>query len=103
MKLDITVSKQMTINTGNYSSVRPSVTVTAKDVDSTKFEDAYQSLSCLVSNLFKFEAAGDIAMDTEIKRSGVGEFSQTVFKDQDVITSEINDTLIELKGLDDED
>ena len=32
-KCDMTVSKQMTINTSNYNSIRPSVSVTIKDID----------------------------------------------------------------------
>ena len=44
-KIDITVSRDMTINTGNYSSIKPSVTLTVKDVDATDAGVVYSNIA----------------------------------------------------------
>lgn len=47
-KIDFTISRDATINTGNYSSIKPSVTITVKDVDSkdvtSKYKEVTQSI-----------------------------------------------------------
>ena len=57
MKADITINRQITINTGNYSAVRPSVSVTLKDVDANKMGDSYKQLETIVDGLFALEMA----------------------------------------------
>jgi hypothetical protein len=52
MKMDITVSKKMTINTGNYSSVQPSVSITLKDVDAKYYNERLYDLTVLVDSAF---------------------------------------------------
>jgi hypothetical protein len=55
MKVDINVSRTLTINTGNYESIRPSVSLTVKDVDNDKVSDVYLSLETALSGLLKME------------------------------------------------
>lgn len=57
MKADVTISRQITINTGNYSAIRPSVSVTLKDVDADKMNDNYKQLETIVDGLFALEMA----------------------------------------------
>lgn len=57
MKADVTVNRQITINTGNYSAVRPSVSVTLKDVDTGNMGAEYKKLDNIVSALFALEMA----------------------------------------------
>lgn len=52
---DITLSREQTVNTGNYSNVKPNVSITLKDVDTGSFEDKYGKLSNLVSCLLSYE------------------------------------------------
>jgi|GEM_PF-4956119 hypothetical protein len=52
MKVDVTVSKKMTINSGNYSSLQPSVSITLKDVDMENYKDNVYDLTVLVDSLF---------------------------------------------------
>jgi hypothetical protein len=52
MKMDITVSKKMTINTGNYSSIQPSVSITLKDVDAKDYNEKLYNLTVLVDSAF---------------------------------------------------
>ena len=46
-KCDITVNKQMTLNTGNYNSIRPSISVTIKDVSISDVGKVTDSLTTL--------------------------------------------------------
>ena len=55
MKCDITLNKEQTINIGNYSNIKPSVSVTLKDVDIKSFDYMYDNLSDLVSCLLSYE------------------------------------------------
>jgi len=55
MKTDITLSKKATINTGNYSSITPSVSLTLKDVDITQIERAYEDLNVISAVFFLSE------------------------------------------------
>jgi uncharacterized protein YfbU (UPF0304 family) len=57
MKADVTINRQITINTGNFSAVRPSVSVTLKDVDANKMSDNYKRLETIVDGLFALEMA----------------------------------------------
>lgn len=60
-KIDIVVSRDMTINCGNYSSIKPSVSLTLKDVDSENALDKYKQLSRVLDVLMMCEtqALGD--------------------------------------------
>lgn len=52
MKIDVTVSKKMTINTGNYSSIQPSVSITAKDIDVKDYDEVKEDLTSVMESLF---------------------------------------------------
>jgi len=54
-KMDITLSRDLTINTGNYSSIKPSISVTLKDVDSNDIDMEYDRLSNLADALIALE------------------------------------------------
>ena len=48
-KCDITIGKQMTLNTGNYTSIRPSVSMTLKDVDVDNIGKISDNLTTLLN------------------------------------------------------
>ncbi len=54
-KMDISVERSITINCGNYSSIKPSVTLTLKDVDSKDAKDKYDKLSQVLDVLMMLE------------------------------------------------
>jgi len=54
-KFDVTVSRSLTISTGNYESIKPTVNITAKDIDAEDIGDVYQALDDVVTGLMKFE------------------------------------------------
>lgn len=55
VKMDVTISRHATINTGNYSSIGPSITVTLKDVAMSDIKEAYDTLSELAGALMAKE------------------------------------------------
>jgi len=56
MKTDITIRKEATVNTGNYSSVKPSVSLTLKDVDIDKLQKVYENMNIITAAFFLSEA-----------------------------------------------
>lgn len=54
-KIDLTISRDATINTGNYSSIKPSVTMTVKDVDSNNVAAKYKEISQALDILMLME------------------------------------------------
>lgn len=53
--IDISVTRSLTINTGNYESIKPTVTLTARDIVPTNVADAYLALDDAISGLIKME------------------------------------------------
>jgi hypothetical protein len=54
-RMDITVGRDVTINVGNYSSIKPSVAITMKDVNAFSFDKEYEKLSDLADALIALE------------------------------------------------
>ncbi len=54
-KMDITISRTVTINTGNYMSIKPSVSLTLKDVRVEDTKSAHENLSDMVDSLLAME------------------------------------------------
>jgi hypothetical protein len=50
--LSVTISKKMTVNTGNYSSIQPSVSMTLDEIKPDEFQKKVESLNILVDSLF---------------------------------------------------
>jgi len=77
MKLDINVSKTITVNTGNYSSIKPSVSITAKDIDIQNVKDTYKRVSNLVSNLLYEETIDMCDNSNTIQEVGIDHFIES--------------------------
>ncbi len=54
-KCDIVLDRSMTINMGNFSSIKPGITVTLKDIDETDFLAEYNRLSDLADAIMALE------------------------------------------------
>lgn len=72
-KCDLTISKDVTLNTGNYSSIKPSVSVTIKDIDQDKLYDEYTKLSEVLDAMIALET---ISLGNEMES-----FSSTGYKE----------------------
>lgn len=78
MKTDITLSKKATINTGNYSSITPSVSLTLKDVDITQIERAYEDLNVISAVFFLSEYRIMADLQDDSKKLGIAKFFETL-------------------------
>ena len=88
MKSDITISRTMTINTGNYNSIKPSVSMTLKDIDVNDVKKVHDDLKTLVDSFLYFEISelldgGSVIRDLGIEEfaKGIGNFKEDVLKD----------------------
>ncbi len=54
-RVNISVTRTLTINTGNYESIKPSVTLTITDVDPENVGDVYIAVEDAITNLIKME------------------------------------------------
>lgn len=73
-KIDMNISKKMTINTGNYSSIGPSVSFTLKDVDPEKAENLLEKMKDLVEVEFVLQVLHSASTMEEIKINGLKDF-----------------------------
>ncbi len=93
MKLDISVSKTITINTGNYSSVKPSVTVTAKEVDVLKFKEVSEKISNITDILLHFEAVSLCDTINTIQEVGIDHLINSHEQIKDDMNNELENDL----------
>lgn len=94
-KVDISVTRSFTVNTGNYESVKPTVTLTVRDVDPLNVSDAYLSLEGAVSGLIKLEILASAGEMTKVSE-GLQRYCSTVYNNQAEIGKSIEENLEEL-------
>lgn len=63
-KCDITIARSMTINCSNYSSIKPSVSITLKDIDTYVASEKYEQLAKVLDVLMLMET---VALGNEIE------------------------------------
>ena len=74
MKADITVGKKFTINTGDYSSIQPNLSITFKDIDDDKILEVHTLLETIVDGLFHLQMKMDGKTMGTLKSMGLGTF-----------------------------
>lgn len=79
MKVDVKIEKNLTINCGRYSSIKPSVTMTFKDVDSDKMHSMTEKLIKLVNSAWIIQASLDMREITEALASPATEYKRALF------------------------
>lgn len=94
-KVDVSVTRSMTINTGNYESIKPTVTLTVRDVDSNRVDDAYLALDKVIGGLFKMEVYACASEGHEVSK-GLTDYVKYVGRNAEQIGSEIESSLKEL-------
>jgi len=100
MKIDIKVTKAMTINTGNYENVRPEITLTAKDVENENVKTVYKLLSEIADDMFNIEIASQIALNNSVKQTRPTRFAEIILEEhKEDIENEIKDLMNELKEI----
>jgi hypothetical protein len=98
-KVDVSITRTLTLNLGNYESSKPTVTLTAKDVDADKVSDAYLALDKAATGLFKMEVLATSLEHTRIKKSGLQAYCTTVAQNREQIGENVEKSLVELESL----
>lgn len=99
MKIKLTVSKRFTLNTQNFSSVSPSITLEIVDgVDANKLFDAHADLELVADALLHDQIKSDATTMATIKKIGFGEYFKKI--DQDDMDKRVEEALGELVNLD---
>jgi len=86
--MDITVSKKATINTQNYSSITPSVSITFKDVNVSDAEEVYQDLNVISAVFFLSEYRMMAEMQEDTKILGVTKFFETLDEEREAMKTD---------------
>jgi signal transduction histidine kinase len=82
MKAILNVAKKFTINTGNYSSVQPSVSLTVHDVPMDKIQEVHKHLDIIADGLVHEQIESDAMTMGTMKKLGIGEYFSKIDKDQ---------------------
>jgi hypothetical protein len=76
-KVDITISPSMTINTGDYESIKPAVSLTVKGVQAYKIDSVYKTMSKICQEMFMMEVTLLASKRMDIKNMGLNSFVAT--------------------------
>jgi len=88
-KMDIVIGRSLTIATGNYSSIKPSISITLKDIEEQNITKEYMRLSELADALIALEI---IKMGTEmmtISDNGFGAYLRILLKKSEKLENEL--------------
>jgi hypothetical protein len=89
------VTRTLTINTGNYESIKPSVTLTVTDVDPDNVSDAYLAVEESLSGLISMEIL-NCASDGKKVSEGIDSYCRNVNGNMAEIGANIEKSLHEL-------
>lgn len=95
-KVDINISKKMTINTGNYSSIGPSVSFTLKDVDPEKAKRLTEKLEDIAEVTFITQILNGASTMEEIKMDGLKEFVRKQLEKSERLEGILDDSWVEI-------
>ena len=94
MKCDVSVRKEATINTGNYSTIKPSVEIKLKDVDVGNIDKVYTNLGIITAALFLDEMSSLSELQEEVKSLGLRRFFESIDKEE--VKTDLNNAIKEL-------
>ena len=78
MKTDVTITKDLTINCGRYSSIKPAVTMTLKDVDLDKLHSMTEKLIEVVNSTWIIQASLDMREIREALAVSATEYNEAL-------------------------
>jgi hypothetical protein len=91
-KLDLNITRTITVNTGNYESVKPTVGITVKDVDVSDIESLYSNIQTIADVLLKFEIVQSTAV-VKSTNKGIDSFCRNIIDRADELETEIDTAL----------
>lgn len=77
-RCDVTVQKKFTLNTGNYSSVQPSVSITAHDIIDEDIIKTHKLLEIIADGLLHKQIESDAITMATIKKMGFAEYFKKI-------------------------
>jgi hypothetical protein len=98
LKCNLTIGKKFTINTGNYSSIQPNVSLTINDIPVSKVEDVKKAMSVIVDSMFLEEVNGSFSDMKAIKTVGVKEVMKSISEEQ--MKEDVKEAINEINKLD---
>ena len=83
--IDLTVSKKFTLNTQNFSSVSPTVTISVKDlVDVEDLLKVHEILETIADGLFHKQLESDAKTMAVVKKLGFSEYFKKIKENGDI-------------------
>lgn len=82
MKVTVNVGKKFVINTGNYSSVSPSVSLTIHEVPIEEVIQAHEDIDIIADFLIHKQIKDDAKTMAAMKKLGLGEYFKRINKEQ---------------------
>jgi len=89
------VTRTLTINTGNYESIKPSVTLTVVDVEPDNVGDAYLAVEEAITGLIKMEIMNCSSEGRKVSE-GIDRYCRDVHDNMQEIGENIEKSLTEL-------
>jgi len=78
VKSNLKISRTITVNCGNYESIKPSIELEVLDVPVDKVDTVYASMSDVLDNLFQLEQANLYVELKEIRDSKIYEHIKSI-------------------------
>ena len=91
--MDITISKKATINTQNYSSITPSVSLTFKDVDVSNAEQIYADMNVISAVFWLSEYRLMANLQDDTKRLGITKFFETLDEEKESMKTDFEEAI----------
>lgn len=88
-KIDLSIDRSITLNAGNYNSIKPTIGITIKDVDQTKASDAYIKISNMLDALLAKEVIRLYDEMYDIDKIGLKNYVMELKKQEETIDGAI--------------
>lgn len=99
-KCDLTIGKKFTINTGNYSSVQPNVSLTIKDIPISKLMEIKEAMITIVYASFIEEAKSCCDDMRMIRNHGIKKIMEEL--DEEQMEEDVKEAIVKLMNKDGE-
>ena len=89
--MDLTISRDMTINTGNYGNIKPGVSLTLRDFDDSDLSKINEKLSDALDSVMALEIIKMMEEDDSIKSMGIKEYYTHLLSCKDAIENSLTE------------
>jgi hypothetical protein len=89
MKIDITISRGATITLTNYRSVKPVVTLSLREVEAAKYQEAYDKLSKVADSMWALEFMKIMDEMIDINEMGPDRYARSLAASEGAIREDL--------------